>query len=151
MPICSSKPFSSSSAVSSVQAFNVLPSPGSGISRRIPLPRPTPVSNLKIASIAWVPARVTLRGAARSGSMAKPWGAARPARGSQLSYDRVRAIDGLDVPAQRQHVAPVAIGMKQGFEQGVPSGAASAPSNCVSQFSVAIEISSVLSSIGVFS
>ena len=38
----------------------------------IPLPRPIAVSNLKIASIALVPARVTRRGAARSGSIRKP-------------------------------------------------------------------------------
>ena len=35
----------------------------------------------------------------------------------QLRQDRVRAADGLEVPAQRQHVAPMAVGMKQGFEQ----------------------------------
>ena len=40
MPCCSSNPFSSSSAVNSVQAFSLLPSSASGISRRIPLPRP---------------------------------------------------------------------------------------------------------------
>ena len=38
----------------------------------MPLPRPTLVSNLKMASIALVPARITLRGAARPGAMAKP-------------------------------------------------------------------------------
>jgi hypothetical protein len=37
----------------------------------------------------------------------------------QLAQDRVRAADRLDVPAQRQHVAPMAVGMKQGFEQAV--------------------------------
>jgi hypothetical protein len=35
----------------------------------------------------------------------------------QFSQNRVRAADRLDVPAQRQHVAPMAVGMKQGFEQ----------------------------------
>ena len=51
----------------------------------MPLPRPTLVSNLKIASIALVPARITLRGAARSGSIAKPRGAAlRASDGSSL-------------------------------------------------------------------
>ena len=47
----------------------------------MPLPRPTLVSNLKMASIALVPARITLRGAARSGAMAKPQGAALRASG----------------------------------------------------------------------
>ena len=56
-----------------------LPSPASGINRRIPLPRPSAVSNLKIASIALVPALVTRRGAVRSGSILKPAGAVRPA------------------------------------------------------------------------
>ena len=51
MPSCSSKPFSSSSAVSSVHAFRRLPSAASGIRRTMPLPRPIAVSNLKIASI----------------------------------------------------------------------------------------------------
>ena len=40
----------------------------------MPLPRPTLVSNLKMASMVLVPARITLRGAARSGSTAKPLG-----------------------------------------------------------------------------
>ena len=118
-PSCSSKPLSSSSAVSSVQAFSVLPSSASGIRRRMPLPRPTAVSNLKIASIAWVPARVTLRGAARSGSIAKPRGAARGGKRPQLVEDRVGAVEGLDVPAQRQHVAPIAVAVKQRVQQTV--------------------------------
>ena len=47
----------------------------------MPLPRPTLVSNLKMASIALVPARITLRGAARPGAMAKPLGSALRASG----------------------------------------------------------------------
>ncbi len=46
-----------------------------------PLPRPTFVSNLNMASIASVPARITLRGAARSGATAKPLGAMLRASG----------------------------------------------------------------------
>ena len=70
----------------------------------MPLPRPTLVSNLKMASIALVPARITLRGAP-IGAMAKPEGAVLRARG-QRPQDRVSAVQRLDVPAQRQHVAP---------------------------------------------
>src|SRR6202035_3433437 len=33
--------------------------------------------------------------------------------------DGIGAIDGLQVPAQRQHIAPIAFGMEQGFEQAV--------------------------------
>ena len=51
----------------------------------MPLPRPTLVSNLKIASIALVPARITLRGAARSGAIAKPDGA-RCAQAARSSF-----------------------------------------------------------------
>ena len=149
MPCCSSKPFSSSSAVSSVQAFSRLPSSASGISRRIPLPRPCAVSNLKIASIASVPARVTRRGAARSGSILKPRGDGAAGVGLQSLQDGVGAVDGLQVPAQRQHVAPIAVGMKQGFQQAVVGLSRARCSNCASQFSAAIEISSVLSSIRV--
>ena len=137
IPCCSSKPFNSSSAVSSVQAFSLLPSPASGISRRIPLPRPCAVSNLKIASIVLVPARVTRRGAARSGSIAKTARGGAAGVGFQLFQDRIGAVDGLQVPAQRQHVAPIAVGMKQRLQQDGRRAVASALSNCASQFSVA--------------
>ncbi len=39
--------------------------------------------------------------------------------GPQLFQDLVRAVDGLDVPAQCQHVAPVALLVKQGFQRAV--------------------------------
>ena len=88
----------------------------------MPLPRPTAVSNLNIASIASVPARITLRGAGRSGSTAKPCGPARLAVRLELRQDRVGAVDGLQVPAQRQHVTPIAVGVKQGFQHTVVGG-----------------------------
>jgi hypothetical protein len=90
----------------------------SGISLRIPLQRPSVVSNLKIASIARVPARVTMRGGVRSGSVPKPLGLARPAC-VELFDDGVEAADGPDVPGQGEHVAPMAVGMKQDPERGV--------------------------------
>ena len=100
----------------------------------MPLPRPTLVSNLKIASIALVPARITLRGAARSGSIAKPVGAALRAQRRQRLEDRVGAVDRLDVPAQRQHVAPIAVGMEQRLQQRrrrtSPALLRTAPANC---------------------
>ena len=37
----------------------------------------------------------------------------------QLPQDRSRAVDGLDVPAQRQHIAPIAIGVEQRIQQAV--------------------------------
>jgi len=54
-------------------AFSALPSSASGISRTIPLPRRQRF-DLNIASIAAMPARVTVRGAARSGSIGKTRG-----------------------------------------------------------------------------
>ena len=63
--------------MSSVHAFGA--APAARVSRSTPLPLPNAVSKEKIASIAFVPARVTSRGAARSGSMAKPDGAASAA------------------------------------------------------------------------
>ena len=121
----------------------------SGVSRNMPLPRPSAVSNLKIASIAMVPARVTWRGAARSdrpqSRTARRWRRWR----LQRLRDRVRAVDGLDVPAERQHIAPIAVGMEQRSSEAPSSGFASASSNCASQLSAATEISSVLSSMRV--
>ena len=37
----------------------------------------------------------------------------------QFSQDGIGAVEGLDIPAQRQHVAPVAVGMEQGFQRAV--------------------------------
>ncbi len=59
---------------------------------------------------------------------------------------RVGAVDGLDVPAQRQHVAPVAVGMEQCLQQAVVGLRPAPPRTAPSQFSAATEISSVLSS-----
>ncbi len=91
----------------------------SGIRRMMPLPRPTFVSNLKMASIASVPARITLRGAARSGSTAKPLGAMLRASGGSAFRIASAAVQRLDLPAQRQHVAPVAVGMEQVLQRAV--------------------------------
>ena len=55
----------------------------------MPLPRPSAVSNLKIASIASVPARVTLRGARAVGIDAEAAGRGAAGVGFQLSQDRV--------------------------------------------------------------
>ena len=60
-----------------------------------------------------------------------------------------RAVEGLEVPAQRQHVAPVAVGMEQRLQQRRRRASPSASSNCASQFSAATEMSSVLSSMRV--
>ena len=49
----------------------------------------------------------------------KPAGRGADGVSLQLLQDRVRAVDGLDVPAQRQHVAPIAVGMKQRFQRAV--------------------------------
>ncbi len=46
-------------------------------------------------------------------------GRGRDGAGFQFPQDRVRAVDRLQVPAQRQRVAPVAVGVEQGFEQAV--------------------------------
>ena len=150
MPSCSSKPFSSSSAVSSVQAFSRLPSAASGISRRMPLPRPCAVSNLKIASIAsGAGARhLARRGAVGIDAEAGRRGAAGV--GLQLAAGWRRApLMVCSVPAQRQHVAPIAVGMKQAFSAGHRRSLRARASNCASQFSTATEISSVLSSMRV--
>ena len=37
----------------------------------------------------------------------------------QLSHNGVRTVDCSYVPSERQHIAPVAISMKQGLEQNV--------------------------------
>ena len=37
----------------------------------------------------------------------------------QLGEDCIGAVDGLQAPAQRQHIAPIAVGVKQGFQQAV--------------------------------
>src|SRR5437879_5185537 len=97
VPTRSSNPFISSSAVSSVHARNVFFS--SGRRRNTPLPRPSAVSNWKIASIASVPARVTWRGAVRCGSVLKPDGWARPFGQVLRHQPDVRVLGPFDRPA----------------------------------------------------
>ena len=65
-----------------------------------------------------VPARVTRRGAVRSGSILKPW-AGRPACAFSSLTIASRAVDRADVPGQRQHIAPMAVRMKQLFQRRV--------------------------------
>ena len=57
-PSRSSCPLISSSAVSRVHALSVSPRSASSPSLSTPLPRPSPVSNMKMASIESTPARM---------------------------------------------------------------------------------------------
>src|SRR5262249_53217189 len=146
LPTRSSNPFISSSAVSKVHAFAVLPPLASGVSRRTPLPRPSVVSNLKIASIALVPARVTKRGGVRSGSVLKPIGLARPTCAFRTLRMESKPLTVLmrQVKASRS---------RQWLSGGnnvlsrTSSGSATALSNCASQWSAMVAMVSVLASI----
>ena len=112
----------------------MLPSSASGIRRRMPLPRPTRGLELedrldRVGAGAHHLARRPAVGIDRKAA----W---RGARGAclQLVQDRVGAVDGLDVPAQRQHVAPIAVGMKQRVRadrrRAAPALPRIAPANC---------------------
>ena len=86
---------------------------GAGTSRSTPLPRPCAVSKLKIASIG---ARAGARHLARRGALRiEPEAGRRAARMRAFSSRAIasRAVDRPDVPGERQHVAPVAVGVKQ--------------------------------------
>ena len=87
-------------------------SAGSGMRRTTPSPRPSAVSKEKKASVASVPARVTLRGGCPL--PARPEARRPDPRGPrrQCCGDTLRAADGRDQPGEGQHVAPVAVGVK---------------------------------------
>ncbi len=93
-----------------------------------------PVSKSKIASMVLVPARVTRRGGARFGAILKSC-AARPCGASAGSSCAIAnaADERLEVPAQRQHVAPVTVGDGKGDPSASRSASVSAPSNSSSQ------------------
>jgi hypothetical protein len=60
----------------------------------------------------------------------------------QVFQNGIRAFNRFDAPGERQHIAPIAVGTKQRFEQNV-IGLRKGPSNCASQFSAAAAADSV--------
>ncbi len=93
------------------------PSSASGASRSTPLPRPCAVSKSKIASMA---SRAGARDAPRAGAVPGDPEPGRPGAaglGFQLTANGIVALDRPDVPGERQHVAPIAVGMKQRLER----------------------------------
>ena len=94
-----------------------MPSAASGISRRMPSPRPRPGFEFED--------RLDRTGAgagdlARGGAVGIDGeaGGCRPAARHSAALAKWRpAVDGLQRPAQRQHVAPIAVGVKQGFQE----------------------------------
>ena len=66
-----------------------------------------------------MPARVHIAGAVRWGSILKPVGLARPTRAFSCLRIASEPLTVADVPSQGQHIAPMAVRMKQGLEQGV--------------------------------
>src|SRR6185436_3989527 len=94
-PVCSSRPLSSSSAVRSVQAR-------SSLMRSTPAPAPSAVSKRKMASMHSSPARVTARGAVRSGSMRKPWALAPCSAATSASRPLVVRIRQVRARTSRQ-------------------------------------------------
>ena len=132
-PSFCSEPLSSPSSVSSVQALRRLPSSACGSTDNAAA-APDVGLELEDGFDRVGAARITLRGAARSGSIAKPEGATRRASGASLAGWRRQPLRVLDIPAQRQHVARVAVA---GMEQGLPAGRGQAspapPANWASQ------------------
>ena len=112
-------PLNSSSDVSNVHAFSAVPWFASGVSRSDSAA--AAVSGFKLED-RFNRACPRARHAAGRGPMGS-----RPETGRsgsadmrlQLSHDRVQAADRSDVPGQGQHIAPMAVGMKQGLEQNL--------------------------------